>query len=165
MYINENIVYDYISKYVYNDMNIEYWNTCKEHLCKIALYNLGYNIQKLELEKKCNPNYLQLLNDLLYVNNYNYLYLKNHDKSLNLSFKYDNKDLVNFILYTQLYFESILMLLVGVNKLINHKFINTNMLVKYLNQLKEYNVDYIPQIKNKISSYTMSIVLYKMKYY
>lgn len=119
-------------------------------LCKIAFDELGYNIKKFKFDNTID--YYYLLYQLLLLTNKNYRILKNHDYILQLCITKNKYRLINFVLHSRNYFDSILMLLLGINNLINnYEIIDSQLLVKYLRKLKiEYNIDYIDEIKPKI---------------
>jgi hypothetical protein len=148
-----------VKKYLYNQNNIT--KSRKNDLSKIALENLNYDIKRYikNMEKTENENFEKILTELLKISKNNYFILENHDVMLNLCIKKDKKKLIDFILSARNYFDGILMLLNSVNILIKQKIIDIQLLVKYLNKLKEYNIEYLDEIKDKVSPYVFSQIL------
>ena len=151
-----------VKKYLYNQNNI--LKERKNDLCKIALENLNYDIKRYikNVEKVENENFEKILKGLLSISKNNYSILANHDVMLKLCIEKKKNKLVNFILSSRNYFDGILMLLSCVNNIIKQKYIDIQILVKYLHKLKEYKVEYLNELKDKVSPYIFSqLLLYK----
>ena len=133
-------------------------------LCKIAFIQLGYNIEKFESNNNISEkiDYSTLLYEMLLLTDKNYKCLNDHDLILNLCIIKNKQNLIYFILNSRSYFESILMLLLGVNNLINNgEILDSQLLVKYLRILKKnYNINYIDEIKSKVSSFVVSQLMF-----
>lgn len=166
-YICDNGLESAILKFIYKkETDIYICNYRKKKLCEIALIDLGYDLQKYnDNDELYKIDYVEILYDLLLVTFGDYSYLKKHDEMLKLCIQRYNFNLVVFILHTRNYFESILMLLLLVNKEINKQNINTDLLIKYLFILKKnYNIIYINEIKDKIKPfYLQEIQLYNLE--
>lgn len=148
----KTILYDKNYSYIFQDR--------KKQLCEIALYKLGYNVYKfkqIDIDYDC----IKILYKLLDITNRDYDFIKNHDELLKLCLIKHKTHLVNFILDSHNHFESILMLILGINKEINKYHFDIILVSKYLKKLIEYKVDYLPEIEKKINYYAfLQIKLY-----
>lgn len=149
-----------VKKYLYNENDIT--KSRKNDICKIALENLNYDIKRYIKNVENIENFEKILKGLLSMSKNNYSILANHDVMLKLCIEKKKNKLVNFILSSRNYFDGILMLLSGVNNIIKQKYIDIQILVKYLCKLKEYKVEYLDELKDKVSPYIYSqLLLYK----
>jgi hypothetical protein len=144
-----------VKKSLYDSSFNEKFGEHQNELCELALFDLGYNLNKLEYKNRIELNYAHILYRLLKLTNNNYEKLKNHDEALRLSIIKKTHKLTSFILKTRNHFEGILMLLVAINNQINKSYIDISLLAKYLLELEKYNINYLENIKHKIDPYIL----------
>lgn len=158
-YISYNGLINTIKTYLYNPNFINIPKFRKRLLCELALLDLKYELNKIEENIIEKIDFEKILKGLLYLSKNDYSILKNHDYMLKLCLENEKINLADFILKTRNYFDSILMLLLGVNNEINKQIINLPLVVKYLGKLKDYSIEYIPEIKDKVTPYIYSRLL------
>lgn len=165
-YICDHGLESAVIKFIYKkETDIYICNYRKNKLCEIALSNLGYDLKKLDDNNyPYKINYIDILHDLLLVTFGDYSYLKKHDEVLKMCIHRYDTELIRFVLYARSYFESILMLLLHINKEIKKNNINIDLLIKYLFLLKKnFDITYIYEIEDKIKPvYLQQIKLYNL---
>jgi hypothetical protein len=140
-------------KYINDD---EVSDIRKNDLCYSGLLYLGYNIKK-----NTSFNYANLFKDMLCLSK-TFSDLKDHDYMLKVSLKYNKYNISDFILKIHNYFESILMLLNGVNKEIKLNIVDFDLVSNYIIKLYELRVDYLPELKNKVRPYVYSQISFRL---
>jgi len=146
--------------------NPAFYDIRKNKLCEITLLDLGYDLNKFTYEERTKMNFSKILTRLLFLTDRNYNELKNHDKVLHLCFIKNQTLLIDFVLNTRNYFDSILMLFLAIDSQIKYTNINISLLVNYLIKLyKDYNINYLKYISKKIDPYILSQIKLHLSLY
>lgn len=162
--IIENGIEKTIMKYFNTDKFSNMLLSRRNKICEIVLIDLGFQTHRLKIYKKEYRNYCNILYEFLVLTNQNYNMIKDHDKLLEICFIKNKEILIDFILRTRNFFDSILMLIMIVNRNIKKNNINIPLIGKYLLKLREFNIEYISYINNNIEPYILSQLRLYMYY-
>lgn len=143
-----------IYKLFYDSHFYEMFKDREDKIYELTLTKLDFELY--HDRNNFHNNYKNILFELLLITKHDFNLILDHDELLKLCLKKNKQELIDFILKSRNYFDSILMLLNAVNKEIKKAIVDIALVAKYLLILREYNINYLPEIETQVSSYIRS---------